>query len=446
MALPPHGSGASVSIDTANALLESGDYPEAMQECAKLLLDNPNDPPAVFLLAMVFTRVERWGFAYNLYKRFIEIKPDIPEGWNNLGHVCQQMGRFEEAEGYLMKALEISPNTFPPLNNLCLHEASQCRPWKALYWGKKALPYAKSEQQKRELQTSLSLPNLMLKRWGEGWDCFEGNLGDKPRLEKKYGGLSRWDGTPGQAVVIYGEQGIGDELMFASMVPDALKDCRAIIDCDHRLQGLFRRSFPVPVYGTRRSEEYWLPHHQLDAQCAVGSLGKLYRRNGEFPRTPYLIADPERRVQWRALLDTFPGKKIGLAWTGGSVHTRAVDRSVTLEQLKPLLDTGNTFVSLQYKGAPEAAAHGVHHWTRAVQTDDYDDTAALVAELDCVVSVTTAVALLAGAIGTKCHVLVPDYPTWHWGIDGEMPWYPLELYRKKGREWGAVINEVAKAL
>lgn len=433
-------------IEQAKALFEAEEYDECLRLCNSILYDEPENPQVLFLVGHIMIKAERWGLAYNLYKRVTELAPHVMEGWNNLAHCAQEMGRFDEAQRILEICLRMRPNDFAPLNNLLLQEANQCRPWKALYWAKKAARVAKTEQEIRDLKTNSALAYLALGKWKEGWECYEYNLPGKFRRERQYASEGRWDGTPGQTVVIYGEQGIGDEVMFASMIPDAMRDANVIIECDHRLEGLFRRSFPVPVYGTRYGEPWWIWDHRIDARCAMGSLGRFYRSNGEFPRTPYLIADPERRLQWRALLDTLPGKKIGLAWTGGRQNTRAKERSVSLEQLRPLLETGHTFVSLQYRDAPEAADYGVHHWKRATQTDDYDDTAALVAELDAIVSVTTAVALLAGALGKECHVLIPEQPTWHWGIDGDMPWFPLRCYRKKGTSWTPLVEKIAEAI
>jgi hypothetical protein len=245
-------------------------------------------------------------------------------------------------------------------------------------------------------------------------------------------------------------QGLGDELLFASCIHDATQHVSPIIECDHRLAGLFRRSFGCPTYGTRFTEKRdWLNNHNPKAKCAIGSLPKFYRRSEDsFPGQPYLKADPEKRAMARALLDQWPGRKIGLAWTGGQKHTRDKDRSLTLTDLEPLLSLGGiTWVSLQYKGnyydSPDPRIKHVPIFT---QSQDYDDTAALVAELDSVVSVTTAVAFLAGGLGTDCHVAVPSHPTWHWCRDGVLPWFPLKLYRREGTDWAPVVQRIAEAV
>jgi ADP-heptose:LPS heptosyltransferase len=171
-----------------------------------------------------------------------------------------------------------------------------------------------------------------------------------------------------------------------------------------------------------------------------------YRQKDEdFPRTAFLVPDPERRLQWRALLDTLPGRKIGIAWTGGLDNTFKARRSFNLEGLLPILKVpGVTWVSLQYKDPMREIAdfkekHGIEikHWARAADKScDYDETAALVSELDCVVSVTTAIIHLCGAIGKKCFVLVPKKCRWFYQAreDGSHTWYDsLKLYRQQDK-------------
>jgi ADP-heptose:LPS heptosyltransferase len=257
-------------------------------------------------------------------------------------------------------------------------------------------------------------------------------------------------------VFVQGEQGIGDEITYASVLPDAAKHNEIAYECDHRLEGLMRRSLPgVEVHGTRFNlDKSWRETRQFDAVCLSGSLCMEYRRSDEdFPRKGFLIPDPERTLQWKTLLDTLPGRKIGIAWTGGKDNTFKSRRSFSLEGLLPILKTpGVTWVSLQYKDptkeiAEFEAKHGIkiHHWKRATENCDYDETAALVSELECVVSVTTAIVHLCGALGKKCHVLVPAKSRWFYqSDDSRHRWYDsLSLYRQSDK-WP--VEKVAEAL
>jgi hypothetical protein len=170
----------------------------------------------------------------------------------------------------------------------------------------------------------------------------------------------------------------------------------------------------------------------------------LFRtKNEDFPGTPYLIADHERRIQWKALFDTFRRPVIGITWTGGSKHTGKVKRSLTLEKLLPVFKSIDaTWVSLEYHDRSAdleefEMEHGVRildypRATRAGATQDYDDLAALVSELDLVISVTTAVVHLSGGLGKECLCLAPHKARWFYGLKGEdIPWYKsVKLFRQ----------------
>jgi hypothetical protein len=233
--------------------------------------------------------------------------------------------------------------------------------------------------------------------------------------------------------------------MFASMIPDMIAAGHSpVIECDPRLEAIYRRSFPCPVFGTRHEKmPGWLYSMPVKAKAAIGSLAQFYRLDEPFPSKPYL--NPQKRADIRASLDKLPGRKIGIAWTGGVQSTKTRDRSLTPKDLQPLLDLpGISWVSLEYKGD---GIPGVVHWPAFTQSKDYEDTASLVAELDHVVSVTTTVALLCGAMGKPCDVLVPEHPTWHWAAYGDMPWYDnLRLHRRDGVSWDSTIARLADDL
>ncbi len=287
----------------------------------------------------------------------------------------------------------------------------------------------------------------MLKEWEAGWDGYESMVGRKWRPDLNPT-LPYWDGKRGQKLLVAGEQGIGDEISFASILPDALPQSKELtFECDERLEGLFKRSFPtLEIHGTRfKKRPAWKRDREFDAHCLVGSLAWHYRqKDADFPGKPFLVADPERRAQWRVLLDRLPGLKVGIAWTGGLPSSFRGRRSVTLETLAPILKVpGASFISLQYQDPTEEIdafreKHGivVTHWKRASEAQDIDDVASLLAELDLVISVTTAAVDIAGGLGVPCWVLVPNKPHWRYGMTGDTKvWYEsVKLYRQQ-KEW-----------
>jgi hypothetical protein len=243
------------------------------------------------------------------------------------------------------------------------------------------------------------------------------------------------------------------------MIPDAQEVCKKLIfDCDGRLAPLFQRSFPgVKVYGTRVKEEKWAKEDwEMDASLPVGQCGEYFRRSdAEFPGIPYLVPCPIRTAQWK---NHFQGKPtVGIAWTGGKVRTNNRNRRLTLEQLLPVLSLTARFVSLQYKDATEEIEAfkarnpecDLHEYPWATESFDYDDTAALVAACDCVITMQTAVAHTAGGLGVPVTVFVPLATSWRYGHQSEsIPWYKSMkvIHQRVDGEWSEEIERVAREL
>jgi len=443
-------------LKDSERLRTKGELDEALRICVTFLNDNFDHVPAITLAAHILMDAKRMGLAAPLISRAMQLSKDSSMLWNNLGHCYQETGKFSEAEACFFRAMKIGGGDQALLNNnISLLYINLAQPHLSLKYAEKAL---EADPAMQEAKFNHALALLQLGRWREGWQEYNVTLGyNKDRKERVYGPVPRWAGVEGKTIIAHGEQGIGDEIYFASCIPDLMRKNKVIIECNKRLEGLFRRSFGVETHGTLKDDVIRWPYERgmlrkFDASIAFGSLPGFYRNEeSECPGTPYLVADPQRRVQWRALLDSLgPKMKVGIAWTGGLKRTGSARRSLELEDLLPILRQDAQFVSLQYKDAPEIdklkdeLGIQVHHWKHAVQTDDYDDTAALVAELDMVISVTTAVIHLCGALGKTCWVLTPKTPIWRYGLTGEkMQWYDsIRLCRQK-TSWLDLINEVA---
>jgi tetratricopeptide (TPR) repeat protein len=308
-----------------------------------------------------------------------------------------------------------------------------------------------------------ALALLALGRYAVGWVDYEIRLRSEDRPQRDFG-LPRWTGgdLSAQTILVHAEQGLGDEIMFASCLPEIVARAHGcIIDCHPKLAGLYRRSFPgARIHaGTQFDDPGWLAAlGPADCQVPVGSL-PLYLRpsRAAFPdRDHYLVADPARVQRWRARLAGLGARDvIGLSWRGGSKDTGRERRSVSLERLRPLLARpGAHWISLQYDTAPReveafAQASGVRlsHWPEAI--DDYEETAAMLCALDLTISVCTALVHLAGALGRPVWVAAPVAPEWRYGVRGvDMPWYgSVRLYRQSpGEDWEPVIARLGAAL
>lgn len=427
---------------------------EALRIASKRLDENPNDIQALFITWKCFLTAERFGLSLLAGKRLLELLPNSAAAWNNVGMSYHGMMMLDEAEKHFRRALRLDPKSVPAMNNLALICVGNHQPGEALMWADKSLAISDGPEQ-NAVRESKGYACLMLGRWKEGWDGYESMVGGTYRPIHPFNGESYWKGEETETLVVVGEQGLGDEISFASIYPDLLKDPKVknvVIECDERLESLFRRSFDVPVFGTRfQRQKPWLSHYKPTAHVLSGSLGRYYRLTDEsFTKSPYLKADPERRLQWRALLDSLgPKPKVGIAWTGGLKKTFGWRRTLKLAELLPILRQDATFISLQYKDPSEEIfrmemEHGikVHHWARCTENKEYEETAALVAELDLVIAVPTAVVDLCGGLGQECWVLVPQKP--HWRFTKPV-WTDARLYRQK-KDWAGVINEVARDL
>jgi len=430
--------------EQAEKLIQQDNYSEAAKLLSKHLDSNPEDPKALFLIGFCFMKSDGQGLAMNIFHRTAQIFPGEAAVWHNIGKIQHDLNNDTLAEVYFRKALEVNPSFYNSLEGLGMCYLNKADFDKAIHYCNLALA---EEPNATEARTNRGMAYLARRRWQQGWQDYNANVGkDKNRVVPQYNGEPQWDGTKGLNVVVFGEQGIGDEISFASCIPDLVRDCNTvIIESDGRLAPLFRRSFDLEVWGTRyKGDQSWKATRRFDAHVSMGQLAQFYRnKDSDFPGTPYLKPNPVMRLQWRALLDSLGKKpKIGISWTGGLDHTGLKKRSVEIDTLGPLFKEFDAdWISLQYKNTDTSAAgkYGVtiQDWEWGTRVYDYDHTAALVSELDAVVSVTTAVVDLCGAVGTECLCLVPSQPLWrHLEKGTEFPWArSVKLMRQTGNDW-----------
>lgn len=428
----------------------------------KMLVEDPMDARALIGASFIMRRLENLPAAFHYGKASTQIWPHSMAAWLNLGHAAGEMWLTEYAEHCYQKALKYAKS-----------EDEQKDVWlnlSALYLDNGKFQEAEAitrtilehDPNHEKSQGNLGFCLLARRDWS-GWKGYHKNIGTDWRPKVVYGDEPEWDGTHGKTVAIYGDQGLGDEISFASVLPDAIAVCKKLIlDCDERLAGLFRRSFPqAKVYGTRRAKDgQWAKaDRHVDASLPLGQLGEFFRlSDGDFPRTPYLISCPIRTAGWESVFKRLRKPVIGIAWTGGIPKTNSRNRKIALDDFLPVFDTIDAhFVSLQYKdAAQEIAAFRASHphvdlvqYPWATLTNDYDDTAALIAACDAVICIQTAVAHTAGGLGIPVTVLVPKATTWRYGQVGDsIPWYEsLRVIRQETHgKWSSEIERAAREL
>ncbi len=393
--------------------LNRGELDDAQRCIKKALLLNPVYAEAHHNLGAVCEQREQLVEAATHYKKSVGLKPDYALAYCNLAKVTLR-GEFdgEAALRYIRRALDLEPSMAAVHNNLAMILQFQGRCEEALESAERALALDPAAVNTLLIRAHA---RLMLGQFAPGWRDYEARKQLLPTFKVRRFPYPEWEGAApaGHTMLVCCEQGLGDEIMFASCLPDLLRlDAQCVVECSLKLGALFRRSFPqAQIVVADQSDPDMsylqaLPH--FDWRIAAGSLPIHFRNDwGDFPaHDGYLAADQCRIEYWRRKLDGLGrGLKIGIAWRGGRQNTNQARRSLTLAELAPLLgQAGAHFVSLQHtecRGEIEQmrASSGatLHHWQEAI--DDYDETAALVSALDLVISVQTAVIHLGGALG-----------------------------------------------
>lgn len=372
--------------------------------------------------------------------------------WNNLGYAFQD---YQPAEAYkcFTTALKFGGAPGYTYDNLCSIATKLGRHAEALDWAEKAKDCFVSYNR--------AFPLLALGRWDEAWAEYSKSAGTdhRPRTDRHYD-LPRWDGKKPGKVIIHGEQGVGDEIMFMSMCP---ADFDGVIDCNPRTAELFQRSFPhATVYGTLLNNFIeWPLDEKADYHLEMGGLGELYATK-PFAGGAFLKANPARteaaRVWCNAASGHGPRRYVGIAWTGGTWTTGRGQRSIPFEHIEELIRAHPevTFVNLEYEDRKAELSDLPQvlnpHWATK-KGADLDDLAALLSSLDLVITATNSTVDLAGGLGAPCWALVDSLPQWRYSpAAGEHTMFFYEsvrTFRQKHADngrWGRVMDLVSKAL
>jgi tetratricopeptide (TPR) repeat protein len=437
----------------------------------ELLNNNIGNPMVLYVLGSLYMECGNFGLAIQLLSQVTQVNPTFGEAWNNMAMAYRGANEWDRAVLCCTQAAKYIDNPDIPCNLSGLH-LNRHMPETALKYAEVALEQDPNHV-KAKWHKAIGL--LELRRWEEAWPLHEIRLEGGANYNiasRNYHGEEMtpwWDGKSKGTVVIHGEQGMGDEIMFSSCINEAIATgADIILEPSPRLERLFTRTFPEAiVYGTNDTDgRAWVAGlGKPDFKCAVGSLPKFYRRNDkDFLGTPYLIPDPDKQAWWGDKLKALGRKpKIGLAWQGGVQSTRNDARSFHPTQFQPLFEAHDvSWVSLQYDQSAQKNVEDVRnqlgveidHWPKAVEAvdpetgtpSDLDELAALISRLDMVVSVCQTAIHFAGALGVPCLCLTPSQPSWRYSaVESEvMPWYSsVTLIRQavETTDWTPVIAE-----
>ncbi|HIJ88380.1 MAG TPA: tetratricopeptide repeat protein [Desulfuromonadales bacterium] len=428
---------------------DGGNVQRATECLERAVILEPTCTKSKIDLGDMLIELGRYQDAVNCFDEALVSIPDNAGVLNSKGIALQELDDLDGAEVCYRRILEDDPDNTLALNNLGTILRSNALPLEAIDCFDRALKTAPGDGQ---LIFNRSLARLALGDFESGWPDYENRFTKAEPVMLNHLNLPRWDGGPlrGKCLLVQSEQGYGDTLLFARYLPLLYRFGGSVLFevQDRSIKSAVDRIDPA-VTVIARGEQ--LP--AVDCQVPLLSLPLLFKT--DFSTIPfpggYLLPDPDRKNAWEQYLGSSHGrKKVGLVWGGRKPRLNA-NRSMRLHDLRPILQVeGLRFISLQVgEDAAQVSEFGGHVEDVMHKVSSFADTAALVATLDLVISVDTAVAHLAGALGVNTWVLLKYAPDWRWFLErGDNPWYAsMRLFRQQETgEWGVPVTRISEAL
>ncbi|MEO7145607.1 MAG: tetratricopeptide repeat protein [Bryobacteraceae bacterium] len=481
-------------FELANELYSVRRYEEAAAAYTRAVELQPAHAEAWYNLGVVRTAEERLSDAAAAYREALRIRPDYPEAHNNLGVVLRACGQTDAAVEHYRAALGSAPQSVDARYNLALllQERDQLEPAAEAYrellehkpdhaesvnnLGNVYLALGSPEEALQayrraigidpvfgEARWNVAIVQLLLGQYEEGWRGYEWRFRQKHYVPRCFS-RPRWDGEALQnrGILVHAEQGLGDTLQFIRYAP-LLKERGAfvIVECHAPLAGVIAGAPGVDAVVALGSSSGGGPPEpgrdcsEYDCQVPLLSLPYLLGTTLDtIPRdVPYLPPPDAARVgRWGAIVNRRAGRdlKVGLTWSGNPDHKMNRLRSLDGAALAALADLpGVSFFALQKGLAALALAPALPMIHLEDDTTNLADTAAILANLDLLITVDTSIAHLAGALGRPVWTLLPFAPDWRWLLEREdCPWYPtMRLFRQPRRHgWPDVMARVREEL
>jgi tetratricopeptide (TPR) repeat protein len=469
-----------------NVLRELGRNEEALASCRLAVQLKPSFVIGHNHLGAVYSAMRRWDEALASFREAIRLYPKYPEAHTNLGGVLRELGRLREGEAALREAVRLRPGMAeahmalarlhldadrleaaeascrealrlrPDLNEalqtlgmICL---LQCRVDEALDYYHRAVELLPTEP---ALHRNVGICQLLQGNYDQGWNEYEWRW-RCPEAGARPTHRPFWDGSPlaGRTILLYAEQGLGDALQFvryARLVRQ--QGGRVVVACRPVLMPLLRQAGFIDELVVQGEP---LPH--FDVHAGLMDLAHIMGTTVDtIPAdVPYLKADGQLVAQWKEKLASISGLKVGIAWQGSAAFHFDRYRSIPLAEFGPLAEVpGITLISLQKGFGSEQLAEVNGRFSVVDLGPGFDeaapflDAAAVMKNLDLVISSDTVTPHLAGALGVPVWLATPFSPDWRWllGRD-DSPWYPtMRLFRQERRgDWRPVFEQMAAAL
>ena len=449
-----NGETAEQALARAQTAAQSKRLNEAMGICSDVLTAMPEHPAALALNGIVAAMAGDPEKGVVLLRRAIQLRPGNATWYAHLSSLCRTTYRMDEALAAGQESIRLDPNNPEHLVNLSLVFVDADDRERAIACLLRALGLKHDHA-----DGHLAMAQILLAQgnFDPGWMEYEWrNLTEAGKATMPAMTSAHWNGMaiPAGRLLLVGDQGYGDTIQFARYIPMVAERCQEVVlGCSAEMGPLLQNIPGVSQYCHRWTD---VPGHA--AHVRLSSLPYLFRTQLDaIPApVPYLKAEPARIAHWRERLDaTLPAgtKRIGLAWTGRPTHPNDRRRSMPLSALTALADAGPaSFVSLQ-KPMPardmEAIARFPGMTDLSNDLTDFGETAALIENLDLVITVDTSMGHLAGALNKKVWILIPKAADWRWMLDREdTPWYPsARLFRQpKPGQWEEPLAKMRDAL
>jgi tetratricopeptide (TPR) repeat protein len=421
-----------------------GQHEEALQSIDRSLALRPGDADALLNRGNVLEQLRRYEEALASYDQALALRADFAEAALNRGIALRYLSRHEEALTSYDRALALRPDYADAWN------ARGASLWDLRRLDAALASYDKALALNRDFASAHfneGCIRLLTGDFTRGWEQYEWRWRDpKLAFPQRDFAEPRWTGTEslqGKTILLHAEQGMGDTLQFCRYVPlVAARGAAIVLEVQPALQALLAQ-LPGVIQVIAQGE----PRPAFDYQCPLLSLPLAFGTGlASIPAPPaYLFADEQRIRLWRSRLGETALPRVGLAWSGSTWHRNDQHRSISLRAFQRLCVPGIDFVSLQKEVRPADqplldALPEVR--TFSTELTDFTETAALLACLDLIICVDTAVLHLAGALGRPAWLLLPFTPDWRWLLDrDDSPWYPtVRLFRQpKAGDWDSVL-------
>ena len=397
------------------ALKELGRLEEALESCDKAIQLNPDYAAAYSNRGIALKELGRLNEALASYDQAISIKPDYAHAYSNRGNTLKELGRLEEALESYKKSISLKPDNAN------------------VYW-------------------NLSLCHLLGGNFKDGWQGYEWRW-QSTKISKIAGARNfsgqLWLGSESltdKTILLYAEQGLGDTIQFCRYVPLVAElGAKVILEVQRPLVGLLKN-----IEGVNKIIAKGDTLTTFDFQCPLLSLPLAFKTELHTipPVSHHITSDENKVAKWQTKLGKKGNFRVGLVWSGSTIHEDDHNRSLSLAQIVPHLPSHLDYVCLQkeLRGADQALLaqrNDIKYFGDALE--DFTDTAALCELMDVVISVDTSVAHLAGTMGRPTWVLLPFGPDWRWLLNrDDSPWYSsIKLYRQdKVGDWSSVLRKI----